>query len=126
MSETNKKNIGKIVWHDLTVPDADAIQQFYCDVVGWQSKPHNMGDYHDFDIISPGDGETVTGICYARAANANLPALWLMYVSVADVEQSAAKCIAAGGQVLDGPRMMGTSHFCIIQDPAGAVLALIS
>ena len=49
-----------------------------------------------------------------------------MYVRVEDVEKSANKCKESGGNVLEGPRSMGSSQFCVIQDPEGAVLALMS
>ncbi|MCB8942411.1 MAG: VOC family protein [Ardenticatenaceae bacterium] len=122
----DKPEIGTIVWRDLTVKDAEGIRDFYCEVVGWQAAPHNMGDYDDFDIKTPDSGEVVTGICHAQAANAHIPPAWLLYVAVADVEASAARCVALGGKVLDGPRPMGESRFCVIQDPAGAVMGLMS
>ena len=125
MSEQEKPQVGSIVWHDLTVPDAKSITDFYCDVIGWQAAPHEMGSYHDFDIKTPKDGAIITGICHARANNANLPPQWLIYVQVADVDASAERCLTLGGQVLDGPRQMGDYRFCVIQDPAGAMLALI-
>ena len=126
MSENAPPKVGSIVWHDLTVPDAIAIKDFYCDVVGWQAAPHDMGSYQDFDIKTPEDGAIVTGICHARATNANIPPQWLIYVQVKDVDASAQRCLNLGGQVHDGPRQMGDNRFCVIQDPAGAMLALIS
>ena len=116
--------IGKIVWRDLTVPEAERILDFYGDVVGWQAADHPMGDCADFDIRTPG-GETVAGICHARGANASLPPQWLIYVTVVSVEESAKRCRDLGGEVLDGPRPMGKTPFCVIRDPAGAVLALV-
>ncbi|MCK6484729.1 MAG: VOC family protein [Phycisphaerae bacterium] len=124
MSQSDEPPIGAIVWRDLTVADADAIRRFYCDVVGWISAPHDMGGYHDFDIRDV-SGQTVAGICHARGDNASLPAQWLIYIRVADVEASAQRCTALGGDILDGPRMMGSNRFCVIRDPAGAVTALI-
>lgn len=124
MSTGDKPPIGAIVWRDLTVADADAICRFYCDVVGWTSQPHEMGGYHDFDIRDA-SGQTVAGICHARGENAKLPAQWLVYISVADVEASVRRCRQLGGEILDGPRMMGQSRFCVIRDPAGAVAAMI-
>jgi predicted enzyme related to lactoylglutathione lyase len=118
--------IGSIVWQDLTVDNAEEIKQFYCDIIGWQAMPQNMGEYQDFNIITPGNGETVAGICHARGDNANLPAQWLIYITVEDADQSAQRCVALGGKIIDGPRAIGDQRFCIIQDPAGAVLALIS
>lgn len=50
----------------------------------------------------------------------------MMYVTVADAEASAKKCIELGGKLLDGPRRMGHQMFCFIQDPAGAACALVS
>lgn len=125
MSTMPTYKAGTIVWRDLTVPDADGIQDFYCRVVGWESRPHDMGEYHDYDIVAPASGEVVTGICNARDTNASIPPQWLMYVAVPDVEASARQCAELGGQVVDGPRMMGGSLFCVIRDPAGAVLGLI-
>ena len=126
MTDQPNPPIGAIVWQDLTVDNAEAIQSFYCNVIGWQSKPHPITDYHDFDIIAPATGQTVAGICHARGSNANLPPQWLIYIAVADVDHSAQRCVELGGRILDGPRAMGDSLFCVIQDPAGAVVALIS
>jgi predicted enzyme related to lactoylglutathione lyase len=49
VSDADKPQIGTILWRDLTVQDADQVQRFYCQVVGWTSAPHDMGAYHDFD-----------------------------------------------------------------------------
>src|SRR5207237_1350454 len=56
------------------------------------------------------------GICHARGENARVPPQWLIYIAVADVAASAARCEALGGRVLDGPRPMGSHQFCVIQD----------
>ncbi|MCG8405600.1 MAG: VOC family protein [Phycisphaerales bacterium] len=121
-----KPQIGSIVWRDLTVPDAENVKNFYCNVVGWKATPHKMGEYHDFDIKTPNGDETVAGICHARGPNANMPPQWMVYVNVEDVDASAKRCTELGGHVIDGPREMGSNRFCVIQDPAGAVLALVS
>jgi uncharacterized protein len=123
MSENKKSGIGTIAWRDLTVNNAEEIKDFYCKVVGWEASPHDMGEYHDFDIKTP-EGETVTGICHAKETNATIPPQWLMYVKVENVKKSAETCVQNGGKILDGPRMMGQMLFCVIQDPAGAVLAV--
>jgi uncharacterized protein len=118
-------NIGKIVWRDLTVENATEVKEFYTQVVGWKAEDHPMGDYADYNIKAA-DGEVIAGVCHARGSNASIPPQWLMYVQVADVDQAAKRALANGGKVLDGPRMIGGSKFCVIQDPAGAVLALIA
>ena len=118
--------LGRIEWLDLTVGDAERIKNFYSEVVGWVAEDVDMGSYSDFNMNLPESGTTIAGVCHARGSNANLPAQWLVYVRVADVKQSAAECEKRQGKVLDGPRRMGGSNFCVIQDPGGAVMALMS
>ena len=125
-TEQAPSNIGRIEWLDLTVDNAEGIKNFYCNVVGWKSTDVDMGSYADFNINLPDGGDTIAGVCHARGSNANIPSQWLVYVRVASVAESAQECEKRGGKVLDGPRRMGGANFCVIQDPAGAVLALLS
>ena len=118
-------NTGKIEWRDLTVADAEHIADFYSHVVGWQAQPVSMGDYNDFNMVNA-DGETVAGVCHARGGNTGLPSQWLMYVRVDSVKDSITQCLQLGGKVLHGPRDMCGEQFTVIQDPQGAVLALMS
>ena len=124
MSSEANNDIGKITWRDLTVDGADRVRGFYEKVVGWKSQPEDMGGYSDFSMLTPADGECVAGICHARGSNAGMPPQWLMYVTVEDVDRSAAACTEMGGEVLVAPRKMGGGRFCVIKDPAGAVCAL--
>lgn len=124
MSNTPKPPVGSISWCDLTVPDAGKVRDFYSAVVGWTAAPLSMGDYEDYCMNRPGSDETVAGICHARGVNAKIPPQWMMYITVADVEASARRCVELGGKVLDGPRPLSGGHFCVIRDPAGAVAAL--
>lgn len=117
---------GRVEWLDLTVDDASRVRNFYSSVVGWKSADVDMGSYSDYSLATPDSKETVAGICHARGPNANLPSQWLVYVRVASVAESAEACTKLGGQVLDGPKRMGGSQFCVIQDPEGAVMALLS
>lgn len=118
--------IGTIEWRDLTVPNATEVKDFYTKVIGWSATEHPMEGYSDYNIHPPGSDQAVAGICHARGPNQNIPAQWLMYVRVENVEHNAALCREAGGEVVDGPRRMGDLLFCVIRDPAGAVLALLS
>jgi predicted enzyme related to lactoylglutathione lyase len=106
MSTTPK--MGTIGWIDLTVPDADAIRDFYSAVAGWAPSPVPMGGYDDY-------------------ANAGLPAQWLVYITVPDVDAAAAACRERGGDVLIAPKDAGGyGRYCVIRDPAGAVAALFT
>lgn len=114
---------GKIGWIDMTVDDAERVRDFYEAVVGWGHDDVSMGDYADYSMTTP-DGETVSGICHARGSNAELPSGWLIYITVGDIEKSAAACEEFGGKVIVPIRGLAGGRFCIIRDPAGAVAAL--
>lgn len=115
-----KSKIGTVVWTDLTVPDAAEIRDFYSKVLGWKTTEHDG----DFNVHPPHSDDIISGICYKRGSNANIPSQWLNYIAVESVSETANKCIEAGGSVIDGPRQMGGSMFAVLQDPAGAVFAL--
>ena len=84
-----------------------------------------MGDYSDYCMHPPGDPKPVAGVCHARGTNVGLPAQWLIYITVADLDQSIERCRELGGSVLMGPKSLGShGRFAVIQDPAGAVAAL--
>src|SRR5712691_12295598 len=102
-----KKAIGTVSWTDLTVSHAPQICDFYEKVVGWKSSTLDMGGYDDFCMNLPGSGQTVAGICHARGENADLPAQWIIYITVADITKSIENCKKLGGKILGGPREMG-------------------
>ena len=121
---SDNSQVGKIGWIDMTVDDAEGVRDFYKSVVGWDHADVSMGDYSDYSMTLPHSGEAVSGICHARGGNAGLPGGWLIYITVADVDASAAACTANGGEVLVGPKGLAGGRFCIIRDPAGATAAL--
>lgn len=121
---SDNSEVGKIGWIDMTVDDADGIRDFYKTVVGWGSDDVSMGEYSDYSMTLPSNGEGVTGICHALGGNAELPPGWLIYIVVEDVEASAAACVENGGEVVVQPKGLAGGCFCVIRDPAGATAAL--
>jgi predicted enzyme related to lactoylglutathione lyase len=126
MTETTMQKVGTIGWVDLTVPNADDVRDFYQAVVGWTTTAVDMGGYSDYMMNAPDAGEGISGVCWKRGVNADLPSQWLMYITVADLDASIAATSERGGEILAGPRGMGSyGRYCVIRDPAGAVCALI-
>ena len=113
---------GIVTWQDLTVADATRLRDFYHAVVGWTPEPVNMGGYSDYTMTA--DGQQIAGVCHARGTNADLPPVWMLYISVADLDHSLAECERLGGQTLTPIRGYGAGRYCVIKDPAGAVCAL--
>ena len=116
---------GRISWTDLTVADATSIRDFYSAVVGWRSEDVDMGGYTDFGMVPSGEADAVAGICHARGQNAEIPPVWLVYISVENLVASLDEATKLGATVIDGPRMAEEGvGFAVIRDPAGAVCAL--
>jgi predicted enzyme related to lactoylglutathione lyase len=82
-------------WHDLAVRDADTVRDWYCAVLGWRAVPVPMDGYDDYAMCPPGSDEPVAGICHAR-----------------------------GGKVVAPVREVMGGRVAVVQDPAGAVMAL--
>jgi predicted enzyme related to lactoylglutathione lyase len=115
--------VGTVGWMDLTVPDADAVRDFYQSVVGWKVEACDMGGYSDYTMTTE-SGKGVAGVCWARGVNARLPPVWLMYITIANMDESIASVIKLGGKVIAGPKNMGKARYAVIEDPAGAKCAL--
>ena len=119
------KQIGKINWVDLTVPNADEVKSFYEQVAGWQPESFDMGGYNDYVMKPPNSNEGIAGICNLRGSNTGFPSQWLIYINVNDLNESLEACIKLGGKIIIEPKEMpGNGKYSVIQDPAGAVCAL--
>ena len=120
---SDKVEVGSLAWTDLTVESAEEVKDFYAQVVGWEPAPVDMGGYNDFNMKA--GEQPVAGVCHARGANADLPAQWLIYIVVENIETSRSRCEELGGKLLTPVKNMGgQGRYCVIQDPAGAVAAL--
>lgn len=113
---------GSISWMDLMVADAEK-RRFYEAVAGWTATPVDMGGYSDH-CMNAADGQNAAGICHARGENAGLPAQWLIYINIADLDIAVANCHREGGRIVAPVRNMEGGRMAVIQDPAGAVAAL--
>ena len=84
-----------------------------------------MGDYIDYVMHTQSAGDEVAGICHKRGDNSHLPAQWMIYITVPDVDASAALCAQSGGKVLHGPiNSADGSRWYVIPNPAAAIFTL--
>lgn len=116
--------IGTMAWLDLSVGNAENVKSFYEDVIGWKSENVSMGDYDDYAMLEPINGDAVSGICHAQGVNKDLPPAWLPYFLVADIEASIDAVNAKGGKLITEIKSMGNDKYAVIKDPAGAVCAI--
>lgn len=119
-----EQKIGELAWIDLSVKDATKNKDFYQKVIGWGVEEVSMGDYNDYSMTLPGGNDAVTGICHATGVNADLPAAWLPYFLVENIEESVSFVVSEGGQLLTEIKAAGSDKYVVIKDPAGAMCAL--
>lgn len=124
MAKQSQPKVGTVAWRDLTVRDADSVHAFYAQVVGFEVLPVDMGGYNDYCLVPPGADMPEAGVCHKRGANAKIPSQWLLYMVVADLDHSLARCAKLGGKQLTPVSASGGGVYAVIQDPAGAVCAL--
>ncbi len=117
------RNFGNLEWIDLTVDEGENIREFYQGVIGWTSEGCDMGGYNDYNMKSS-NGDTISGICHARDANANIPPMWVPYFSVENIEESLTSATENGGTIIVELCSTSEGKYAIIKDPAGACCAL--
>jgi len=112
---------GAFVSYDLRTTDLEKAEAFYTAVVGWRVR--RSGDSRAFFA-----GEQRVGTLMAlpeRARAQGAPAHWLGHIGVEDVEASARRVVALGGQQL-GPVQQTAEgrRIATLKDPQGAVFAV--
>jgi uncharacterized protein len=112
----------RFVWHDLMTTDLEKSMAFYTTLFGWERRPWDMGPAGTYDMLYA--GEIGIGGMVPLAAGDNVPAHWIGYISVDDVDAACAKAEATGGKTCVPPTDIPTvGRFAVVEDPAGAVFS---
>ncbi len=119
---------GRVIWNELNTRDVEAAKAYYGAVCGWSFEtspiPGGEGDYTSAKL---GD-DMVAGVFDITGMPGldEVPAHWMTYFGVNDVDESVAASTAAGGSVIrpafDVP---GVGKFAIIVDATGAAIGLM-
>lgn len=122
------ESTGRIAWLDLTVDNADAMRDFYKEVVGWSVHTVEMKDsdtpYANYRMVGS-DGSDAAGIYYARGSNQGLPPVWLIHLPVGDLAESLQRVREQGGTVIKETATDADHAYAVIRDPLGICLALM-
>ncbi|MEN9544148.1 MAG: hypothetical protein RLZZ598_981 [Pseudomonadota bacterium] len=116
---------GAFSWNELTTSDPEAAVGFYKSLLGWttDTMPMPSGLYH---VIKVG-GAAIGGIMKTPPEAGAMPPTWSGYVTVENVDALVAKVPGLGGKVFVPPTdIPGVGRFCVIADPQGAVINLIT
>ena len=123
---THPGPLNRMDWPELHTPDPAAAVKFYSGLFGWQIKPGTdlaTAPYAEW----MNDGKPMGGLLPKREAqDKSMTPYWMIYVSVADCDERAAKVKDLGGKVFVPPTdIPNTGRFAVISDPQGAMLSII-
>ncbi len=116
---------GHFGWHELHAGDGPAAFEFYAGLFGWtKTEAMPMGDLGVYQLFAAG-GEAIGGMM-TKMKDMPHP-FWLYYVNVEAIDAAAARVVAGGGQVINGPMEVPGSMW-IVQclDPQGAMFAMVA
>jgi predicted enzyme related to lactoylglutathione lyase len=116
---------GYFVWHELMSTDPSAAIPFYRKVAGWtaQAWPADPS-YRIWEIKSRQIGGLMDLPDEARRGGA--PSSWLPYIGTEDAEVAAWEAQRLGGKVIrDTAAVPTVGKFAVLQDPQGAVFAVL-
>ena len=119
------KQHGAFSWSELMTTDVSAAKTFYGKLFGWGLEDMPMPGM-TYTMATAGDKQ-VAGIMGMTPEAGDMPPMWGTYVTVDDVEASAKQVEALGGKIVLAPRdIPDVGRFCVICDPQGAALSLIT
>jgi uncharacterized protein len=122
MSERTGYRAGTPCWVDLTTTDPAAAMTFYAELFGWDLDRggEDAGGYTMCRL----EGAAVAGI-NGQPGPEGMPPLWVTYLASDDLDATADRIDAAGGQVMMGPmEVMEQGRMALAADPTGALVGV--
>ncbi|GAA5177436.1 VOC family protein [Rugosimonospora acidiphila] len=113
-------------WNELMVREADAAADFYGRALGWTTQASDQPGvaYTEFKC---GD-RSVAGMMPMTSDRYpdDLPSHWMVYLAVADVDETAERIGQLGGVISIEPTGSPAGRFAVAGDPCGAVFGIVT
>lgn len=109
------------MWVDLGVDNLAAAKTFYADLFGWDfvSGGQDAGDY----LLAHVGGRAVAGV--GPKQDPGMPTVWTTFLASDDVNVTAKKISAAGGQLIAPPfDVMESGRMALAVDTVGAAFGI--
>lgn len=114
---------GALVWNELNTTDTDASGTFCRKALGL--RPATIQGMDGYFSLNVGD-RTVGGLQSVPGyLAAGTPSHWMTYFSVDDTDSTVDALVKAGGSVVQPAFDMQSGRMAVVQDPQGAVFAVI-
>lgn len=115
---------GHFHWNELMTRDVEGAKSFYAQALGWTFDSMPMPDGALYHIAKVGDA--MVGGIFDISNNPQyeqVPASWMAYIAVDDVDARLEKAKASGGIAMGEPfDIPGTGRIAMVQQPDGAMI----
>lgn len=110
-------------WHELQTRDCARALRFYEAFCGWTTADAGAASPRARYMCSL-DGLAIAAVTISQAPP-HVPAFWLPFLAVADLDGSIARALTLGARLLREPAAMpGAGRLAVAVDPQGAVFGL--
>ena len=127
-SEMTRPKTGEVSWNELMTNDTKAAAGFYGKLFNWQAAPFaapGMPPGAPPYTLFKTDPNTMGVGGMMQTQHPEMPAQWIPYVVVEDVDVALAKAIKLGGKSCLPVTSIGEiGRIAVIQDPQGATIGL--
>ena len=111
------------IWNELVTTDDAGAKKFYTGLFGWKAAPFGKAA-EGYTLFKQGE-DNAGGMM--KCPMPGMPAHWLPYVVVADVDKTMAKAKKIGSKICAGPFDVPTvGRVAVIADPQGAAIGIIT
>ncbi|MGK0442565.1 MAG: putative enzyme related to lactoylglutathione lyase [Pseudohongiellaceae bacterium] len=118
------KQHGAFSWNELMSTDVEGAKTFYSEMFSWEIV---QADSEMPYFMAKVNGQEVSGLMQTPPEANGMPSMWGGYVTVDNVNESAKQADSLGGKVIMEPRdIPNVGRFCVVSDPQGAMLSLIT
>ena len=126
MKEESMKH-GAFGWTELMTTDPGAAKEFYTRLFGWETEEFPMEEAGKSYTVLKVDSVPVGGIMPMPPECKAMGSAWSSYVTVSNVDATAAMVAELGGKILRPPAdVPDVGRFCVLQDPQGGVICAIT
>jgi len=116
---------GAFSWFELMTNDPEGAKKFYTGLFGWDAEDAPM-EGMKYTVVKVRE-DAVGGIMPMAPGTEGMPPAWGIYVTVDNVDETAAKVEELGGRLLHPPTdIPDVGRFCVLSDPQGAVIHAIT
>lgn len=117
--------LNKVVWPELHTTDVPSAVAFYSGLFGWKTRPET--DVESAQYLEWINGaEPMGGLMAMKSEQQGVPPHWMVYITVADCDERAAKAAELGAKICVPPMdIPNVGRFSVISDAQGATFSLI-